>query len=189
MPNCDFYALPDDCREVLDFIFRQPGWLLHECFSAHDSTVRIFDSVDSIMSAFHLGDERLYFDLHAPEMKGRVIHQRVTFNPGAVPGATFRYDTRGWGLIQVYFGFLKQDGSLTNSHTNHMSESGARKGADVWAEIGDPSDWDWRAVARTSGRLNRFIRKLAAGKQWSRPVLPAAFKAQNEGRIKCVLFG
>jgi hypothetical protein len=189
MPNCDFYALPDDCREVLDFIFRQPGWLLHEHASAHDSTVRIFDSVESIMSAFQFGDAPLYFQLHAPEMKGRVVHQRVTFQPAAVPGASFRYDTHGWGLIQLYFGSVRPDRSLTNSHTNHNSESRARKWAGTYTEVGDPSDWDWPAVERTSGRLIRYIRKIAPDKQWSRPVLPAAFKAQNEGRVKCVLFG
>ena len=28
-------------------------------------------------------------------------------------------DTEGWGLIQLYFGVLRKDGTLTHSHTNH----------------------------------------------------------------------
>lgn len=189
MPNCDFYALTEDCREVLDFIFEQPGWVLHELASQNDSPVREFRSVDSIMAAFRFCDTRLYFLLYAPEMKGKVVHHKVIFQPGAVPGASFRHDTRGWGLVQVYFGFLKPDASLTNCHTNHNSESRALKWAANQTELTDVSGWDWQAVERTSSRLVRFIRKVAPSKQWSRPVLPAAFKAQDEGRVKCVLFG
>jgi hypothetical protein len=189
MPNCDFYAFGDDYRAVLNFIFEQPGWLLHELASQHDSYVRIFDSTDSVMKAHPVGEKALYFLLHAPEMKGRVVHERVVFRPGAVPGATSRYDTRGWGLIAVYCGFLKPDGSLTHSHTNHQSEAWALKWAMNQSERADVAAWDWRAVERTSGRLVRFIRKLAPRKQGSRPILQAAFSAQSEGRVKCSLFG
>jgi len=57
------------------------------------------------------------------------------------------------------------------------------------SELKDVEAWNWDAVERTSSRLGRFIRKIAPAKQWSRPLLPAAFTAQNEGRVKCVLFG
>jgi hypothetical protein len=30
VPNCDFYALGDDLCQVLEFVFAQPGWELHE---------------------------------------------------------------------------------------------------------------------------------------------------------------
>jgi 2-oxo-4-hydroxy-4-carboxy--5-ureidoimidazoline (OHCU) decarboxylase len=39
-------------------------------------------------------------------------------------------------------------------------------------------------VTRTSGRLNRFLRRMAPGKLHSQPVLRAAWKAQSRGEVK-----
>jgi hypothetical protein len=187
MPNCDFYALEGDLVEVLDFVFAQPGWSLVELASQHDRALRTFHATREVVDAFPTFSTlsaSLHFNLYAEAMKGRVISRRIDFAPGAVPGATFRYDSEGWGLIQLYFGRL-QDGRLSSSHTNHNSEVRARKWEPTFADRPDPVDaWNWSEVARASGRLNRFLRGAAAGKMHSRPVLRAAWEAQSRGAVQ-----
>lgn len=186
MPNCDFYAHGEDFPQVLEFVFAQPGWVLHELGSELDRPVRVFRSADALLAASAFGSQSQHFQLHTPELGGVVTHQRVDFRPGAVPGHTHRFTTEGWGLIQLYFGQVTADSGLTNSHTNHSSELRASKWAHRAAGKGadHPTLWDWAAVRRTSGRLNRFLRKLAVAKHGSRPVLPAAHAAVERGAIR-----
>jgi hypothetical protein len=191
MPNCDFYALATDLVGVLDFIFAQPGWMLVELASQHDRPLREFHATQEVLAAypsFDRLDPALYFHLYSPAMGGRVVHKRIDFNFGAVPDATFRYDAQGWGLIQLYFGRLR-DGRLSPCHTNHNSERRAQNGESPSAvdEIGPVAAWSWAEVARVSGRLNRFIRKIAAGRIHSRPVLPAAHEAHARGALQLAL--
>jgi hypothetical protein len=184
MPNCDFYALAQDSARVLEFIFAQPGWVLYELASRPDQTTRVFRSTGAVLEAFRVGEIETHFQLYAPEMRGRVLHTRIDFRPGAVPGASHRFATEGWGLIQVYFGALKKEGTLTPSHTNHNRHTRANAWAPHTPALGDPDDWDWPAVVRTSGRLVRFIKRISAGKEGSRPVLPSAHAAIAEGRVR-----
>ena len=97
-------------------------------------------------------------------------------------GATFRYDSRGWGLIQLYFGQLR-NGRLSPCHTNHNSESRAKTWESTYRNLGSATKWDWKEVTRISGRLNRFIRGAAAAKEKSRPILRAAHEAQACGSL------
>lgn len=183
MPNCDFYALAADCAAVLGFVFEQPGWTLVELASVPDQKLRTFRSTAEVRAAYPVGKRETHFQLHAPEMKGRVIARRINVNPGAVPGATHRYDAEGWGLIQLYFGAVR-DGRLSRSHTNHNS----LRRAQVWEPtVGGArdrvADWDFAAVTRISSRLNRFIRRLAVAKHGSVAILPAAHLAVEERRV------
>lgn len=187
MPNCDFYALASDLAEVLDFVFAQPGWSLVELASRHDQPLRTFHATSEVLHGFpSFMDLSIpeHFHLYSEAMGGQVMSRRITFTPGAVPGATFRYDSHGWGLIQLYFGKLR-DGRLSNCHTNHFSERGARKWEPTYADGPERVDaWNWREVSRTSGALNRFIRRTATGKLHSRPVLRAAWEAQAKGAVE-----
>jgi hypothetical protein len=183
MPNCDFYALKEDCYEVLEFIFAQPGWALYELYSEWDKPVRAFDSVASVRDAFPVVQEATHFRLYAPTMRGGVQYRRIDLNPGAVPGASFRYSTEGWGLIQVYFGDLR-DRQLSNSHTNHNTEIRARNWSATSSELGDVEEWDWPGVAKVSGRLVRYIHKLGVSKYGSRPVLPGAHRSLSVDEIR-----
>jgi hypothetical protein len=188
MPNCDFYAMPEDCGDVLRFVFEQPGWVLFELASEPDRPVRRFHSVDALSRSLTLCERALHFQLYAPVMLGKVHERRIDLNPGAVPGATHRFATEGWGLIQLYFG-AKTDRGLTASHTNHNSETRANAWSSTTGIHDDPAAWDWAAVARMSGRLCRYIRKRAVAKSWSRPVLPGANAAVLEGRTTLLLNG
>jgi hypothetical protein len=185
--NCDFYALNSDVGCVLDFVFSQPGWQLYELASQPDSALRQFATTEEVLDASDLPHRDVYLHLYAPEMGGGVYKKRLRFAPNAVPGATFRYDSHGWGLIQLYFGGL-QDGQLKASHTNHNSEARARR----WEPNGENkrdrvADWNWRVVTQISSRLNRFLRTKATSKLGSRPILPAAFEASQQGTVQLTM--
>ena len=187
MPNCDYYALDDDYDLVMGFVFSQAGWILWELNSQPDSLPRSFDSIASVREAFRLGDAPAYFQLHAPEMRGEVLHRRIELRRRSVSGATFRYATDGWGLVQFYLGAIKPTGALTPCHTNHFTEKGAYARVFPGSMLGDPTQWDWAAVAHVSGKLIRFIHKNSVGKRGSCPILPSAYAAHVEERLTLVL--
>lgn len=193
MPNCDFYASRSDRVDVLDFVFAQPGWRLVELASRHDQPLRTFTTTREVVDGFPTFDsmaESLHFHLYAESMGGRIGVRRVDFKPGAVRGASFRFGSQGWGLIQLYFGQLR-DGRLRNCHTNHSTEKRAQAFAPVYGAdpgfgpaLAGVDSWDWKEVTRISSRLNRFIRRRAAGKLHSRAVMPAAWTAHMNGDIE-----
>ena len=182
MPNCDFYAAPTDVEAVLSFVFENPSWTLWELASRHDAPLRSFRDLATLNAAFELGAQDLYLQLHAPEMGGQVHSKRINFTPGAVKGASHRFDSSGRGLIQLYL-VVPRDDTLSNCHTNHNSEKGARKW-EIPDDVDRVDDWDWQGVGRVSSRLNRFIRSIAVAKHGPRPVLPAAQALVESGQLK-----
>lgn len=181
MPNCDFYALDDDFALVLDFVFSQDEWELHELSSEANHVVRVFRSTREVLGGCALGRGLSCFQIYSPEMAGQPLHRRIDFKPGAVPGATHRFSTEGWGLVQLYFGFMRTGDGLTPSHTNHNSVVRAKSWSPLRSELGSPDEWDWAGVARVSGRLVRFLQKQRAARHGSRPVLPGADRAVRAG--------
>jgi hypothetical protein len=187
MPNCDFYALATDLVGVLEFIFAQPGWSLFELASQPDQPLREFHATREVIEAcpaFDLLQTSLHFQLYCSTMGGRVSKRRIDFRPGAVPGATFRYDSEGWGLIQLYFGALR-DGRLSPCHTNHNTQRRAEKWEPTYLDqLGPAAAWNWPEVTRVSGRLIRFIKRASTAKLNSRSVLHAAHEAQVRGAVQ-----
>ena len=183
MPNCDFYAVPDDWLQVVRFIFSNDGWILYEMSSLLDSEVRVFRSVDEVETLLGSDDESYYFQLYSPDMGGSVHFRRITLNPDAVPGKTFRYATEGWGLIQFYVSRIRE-GKLRPSHTNHFSVRAADKWAPINDDLGSPHDWNWEHITSISNRLNRYIRSLSVAKRGSRPILAGAQAALVSGEIE-----
>lgn len=186
MPNCDFYALGADLRAVIGFIFAQPAWRLVELASAPDHDLKEFSSEADFLASYpalEAQNDALHFQLYCDSMGGGIRKQRITFRPGTVPGASFRYDSCGWGLIQVYFGILR-NGRLSPCHTNHNSERRAKN----WEQhhhdtLGPVSAWNWAEVARMSRRLNRFVQGTSKAKEGSRPVMPSALQARASGTV------
>lgn len=187
MPNCDFYALATDLVRVVDFIFDQRDWSLFELASQPDKALREFHTTNELVEAYPTFDRLstpLHFQLYCPTMGGRVLKRRIDFKPGAVPGATFRYDCQGWGLIHLFFGELR-DARLSPCHTNHNSQRRAEKWEPTYVDQLDPvAEWNWREVTRISGRMIRFIKSTAKAKSGSRPVLPAAHHAHESGAVE-----
>ena len=181
MPNCDFYAVGDDFGAVLDFIFDQPGWILVESSSHPDMPLRRFSSNAAVLGAVDPNSHETLLQLYSPAMGGGIVEQAVRFRPGAVLGKSGRMTAQGWGLIQLHLR-SPREGQIRPSNTGHNSE----RRAHAWeatnlARLGSVSQWDWREVERISGRLNRYIRRIAVAKSASRAILPAAAEAVAGG--------
>lgn len=169
MPNCDFYAAGSDFRLILDFIFAQPGWLLGEWYSAPDQPLRRFRSASEVLDAYDLSSSSAGLFLYTPDLGGPITEHRIEFVPGSMGDANGRWQTIGWGLINVRLEG-ERDGHIAVSYTNHNSEARARG----WEPGGDIPSWNWREVARVSRRLNHHIRRLAVSRSGGRVILPEA---------------
>ena len=96
---------------------------------------------------------------------------------------TFRYPTGGWGLIQLYFGGLKNN-ELNQSHIGHFNEVGALKNEGSTTFNGKVSSWDWTEIQATSRKLKYQIHnKFATRKIRSLEVLSGADKLEKVGAV------
>ena len=186
MPNCDFYATVEDHEGLLSWLFSEATCRVFELSSDFELPLRQFQSPEEVLQQFErrypTGEKwrevhlQLYVIGAGPQFKPR----RVALDPKACEGATFRYEAEGWGLVQLYLASATTDG-LENSHTNHNSEKRAEAWAPTYRKHGDPSAWDFKRITSFSSRLNRQIRKRAAGKIGGRVVLPGAMKVWESG--------
>ncbi|WP_433688821.1 hypothetical protein ACQP0I_12305 [Micromonospora carbonacea] len=102
------------------------------------------------------------------------LFRRIDLLAEAPGDPTFRHCCEGWGLVQLHYGGPFGAQELRWSHTNHNSEKRAAAWAATVPRLGDPAAWDWPAVSRASGRLNRVIRRMAVSRIGAHPVLPHA---------------
>jgi hypothetical protein len=185
MPNCDFYALREDLRRVLDFVFEHSACRVFEHYSPCDSPLAEFRSTAEVEARYPLGvcagrAPSVLLQL-LPESAGELVVERASLNPEKCNGATFRYIASGWGLIQLQLGGASPWGIVV-SHTNHNSEKRALAWEPTYADIlGPASSWRWASVESSSRRINAHIRKVASRKIGSRPVLPSAASAIESG--------
>jgi len=170
VPNLDFYATSDNQSSVLSAMFDLGVFRVFEAYSEPDNELREFGAPEEIPDAPFGPHLMLYAVGSGPEPTARCID----LNPGVLGDATFRYECQGWGLIQLHFGCFFREPELRWSHTNHNTEKRAANWAEVGPEMDDPAQWNWTAVTRSSGALNRAIRKMAVDKIGSHPVLPRA---------------
>lgn len=187
MPNCDFYAVGDDHRQVLEFLLERGDCDIFELASEFDSPLMQFRCLADFEQRFGIRDwndaersESILLQLLPHDCGGSVHIRRIALRPESCGGATFRYDAEGWGLVQLYLE-SPRSGRLRNSHTNHNSEARAEAWAPIYPNLDSPSKWDWKRVESFSRRLNRFIRGLAVDKDGSRPILSKAAIRREAG--------
>ncbi|MBK8344680.1 MAG: hypothetical protein IPL12_16140 [Bacteroidetes bacterium] len=103
---------------------------------------------------------------------GNLFLGKSNLDPKRCNGHTYRYSTDGWGLIQLYFGGIR-NGELHQSHIGHFNEKGALKWEGTNKTNGLVNLWDWTEIQVTSRKLKYYIHnKLAARKIDSIGVLP-----------------
>lgn len=179
----DFYADKSDKLKILDFILRDTDLHIYDLGSAYGQKICEYKTVDEISSRFDLEIEQFgtTFQLWSPKLKGKPIFRRVELDPKRCNGQTFRYATEGWGLIQLYFGGMK-NGELKRSHLGHLNEKEALKLADINSVYGPLDSWDWKEVQIVSRKLKYLIHnKLAYRKIGSFGILPGADKLEKQG--------
>ena len=179
MPNCDFFATPDDHKGILEWLFAEGTCHVHELASAFGERLTRFESVDEVMARFHR-TRAVYLQLEVLGAGPKFRARRIKLDPKRCGGATFRYEAEGWGLVQLYLENARR-GRLDLSHTNHNSATRAGVWSPTVPELGSPAAWDFKRINAFSARLNREIRKRAVAKVWTRVVLPGALEQWKRG--------
>lgn len=179
MPSCYFYAVGSDHEAVLRALLDLGGCDVYEDSSRPEQELRSFSSLREIEEAYGITDWRaprigpIQLQLRAHGSFDGPVETRIELAPGSSNGATFRFDARGWGLIQVSLE-SPTPRALPKSSTKHNSPQRAQNWAEVCSELGDPERWNWPVITSFSGRLNRRIRKLAVAKHGTWSMLPSA---------------
>lgn len=180
----DFFADKADKLEILDFIFKKTDLHVYDLSSAYGQEIYQYKAVDEVSSKFDLdnGDKfAVTFQLWTPRHKGKPLFRKINLDPKHCNGHAFRYSTDGWGLIQLYFGGLKNN-ELNQSHIGHFNESGALKNESSTAFNGKVNAWDWAEIQATSRKLKYLIHnKLATRKIGCLGVLPGADRLEKHG--------
>jgi hypothetical protein len=186
VPNCDFYATPEDHQPLLEWMFAEGTCEVYESYSAHEQPLLRFGSANEVLRQFerrHANGkpwDAVHLQLYVPGTGPPFVARRIAVNPTACDGATFRYCAEGWGLVQLYLA-APRDGRLNDSHTNHNSRVRAEAWAGTAQDEQGPEAWDFRRITSFSSRLNRQIRKSAVAKIGSRVVLPGALRQWEAG--------
>ena len=174
MANLDFYALGDDLRSLLRFVFAETDIVIYELASEFDRDARQFTSLTELETVFDLGGHKAgHLQLWSRSVMARPVIRRIDLK---VPGHSFRYAVEGAGLIQLYLDG-QRDGIIYHTHYGHWNEPGARQ-----RSMHSADHCDWKALAKLSGLIQRHIRRrLAVAKLFARPVLHQAFTAVERG--------
>ncbi len=174
MANLDFYAVRDDLRDLIEFVFSEDV-IIYESYSEFDCEARLFRSLSDIEAVFQLGAyQAAHLQLWSPAVMTQPVISRITLK--GVPGHKFRHSVEGAGLMQLYLDGIR-DGVVYHTHFGHWNEAGARQ-----RSVHPADDCNWPALRKLSGRIERYIRgRLSAAKLYSRPVLHHCFAAVQQG--------
>ena len=185
MPNCDFYATPEDHEQLLSWLFTDAACHVYELASDFEKPLKRFESAVDVMRQF----ERRYpngelrqvrLNLYVLGAGPALEPQRITLDPNACGGATFRYETTGWGLVQLYLSAPRAN-RLENSHTNHNSRTRAERWEPIRGVESGSAAWDFPRITAFSSRLNRQIKKRAVATIGGRAVLADALDLWKSG--------
>jgi hypothetical protein len=179
-----FYADQTDKANILDFIFNETDLQVFDLSSPYGQNISQYKSSKEVIAKFDLINEDKFavtFQLWTPRHKGEPVFRKVDLDPKRCSGHTFRYSTEGWGLIQLYFGGVKNN-ILLLSHIGHFSEKDAAKWEGTNNFNGHIKAWDWKEVQATSKQLKQYIHsKLTVEKFGSTDVLPGATNLYGQG--------
>lgn len=186
MPNCDFYAVGKDHKLILDFVFSLDDCEVYELSSPVDQTVAQFRSTDDIQNRYKIQswdtrfEQSIHLQVYPRDACGQIVFEKVVFSANYKGPGSFRYNSSGWGLIQLYLESPRNK-RLRPSHTNHNSEKRALAWEQTYPEFGPAAKWHWPAIKRWSRSLNRFIQKNGVAKHYSRVLLPEAKRLSEAG--------
>jgi hypothetical protein len=179
----NFFADKTDKLQILEYIFQDTDLQIYDLSSPFGQEICNYRNVEEISSKFDLvnGDKfAVTFQLWTPRHKGKPVFRKIELNPNHSNGHTFRYSTDGLGLIQLYFGGLKNN-ELNHSHIGHFTEKAALRWEDRNSFNGKVSSWDWTEIQLTSKKLKHQIHnKMAVTKLGTIDILSGADKLEKE---------
>ncbi|RAK18957.1 hypothetical protein B0I03_1221 [Flavobacterium aquaticum] len=185
--NYDFFANKEDKIEIIEFILKNTDLRIFDSYSEPESEIKEYKTIEDFNSKLNIETEiDLHFQLWNKNFGRDIEFERIELNPKYCNGKKYRFATRGFGLIQLYFGKLEKN-VLSKSHIGHFNEKGAKK----WENIGNRNeqteDWNWIEIAKNSRKLQYEIsKKLAVKKVNSYEILKGAESLQKK---KVTLWG
>lgn len=124
----------DSIGNILDAIY-YGNPTVFEAYSAFEKDLRYFPTRESlrdlISEELATGDRHksIYCFVHYSEAGGFIRKERITLDPKKCDGATFRYTSEGWGLIQFQLDVTDQTAVKCRFAVN------SEKRANNWAGV------------------------------------------------------
>lgn len=180
MARLDFFGTRADLKALIEFVLRETDARIFESYSELDQEIREFKSFEGLDHIFQIGTDpygngsAVLLQLWSPSVMEHLEIIYISLNPKACDGHTFRYRIGGGGLMQLYLGGVNGR-IVTKSHFGHYTE----REAAAW-DLAEGVNW--RALAKTSNRIQYHIRRrLAVAKVPGRPVLAEAYTFVQNG--------
>lgn len=177
MASLDFFAVREDHKEILDYVFDQTDARCFELYSEFDQDLREFRSFDELAAAYDVGiDTRgsVLLALWSPSVMDKLEIKKIEMTPKRADGHKFRSSIEGFGVVALYLGGVR-DKAIVKSEYGHNSPERARK----W---GYKSGVDWEALKKLSNKIQYQIRRrMAVANLPGRPIMPAAFDLVKAG--------
>lgn len=180
-----FFADKTDKLKILEFIFLEMSLKVYDLGSPYGKEISEYKNAKEIEAKFDLENEDKYaqtFQLWSPRHGGSPIFRRIDLNPKYCNGHTFRYSTDEWGLIQLYFGGVKNH-ELSYSYIGHFREKEALKQETLNSTNGRVNDWDGGEIIKTSKQLKQELRRLAQKQIGIFEVLEGALLLEESGIV------
>ncbi len=145
--------------EIISSIFVEPA-IVYESDSEFDSSLKKYESKESLLKVIDQSIQTnlpfINFAIYYPNAKGYVFDEKVKLNPEVCNGATFRYSTCGWGLIQLQIDLLNKPMVEVRVAVN------TQKRAEEWSanypKFKSPSLWDWKLVEKQARRIIKSLK-------------------------------
>jgi hypothetical protein len=185
--NYDFFANKEDKIEVIEFILKNTDLRIFDSYSEPESEIMEYKTIEDFNSKLNIENEiDLHFQLWNKSFGRDIEFERIELNPKYCNGKKYRFASRGFGLIQLYFGKLEKN-VLSKSHIGHFNEKGAKKLENIRNRNEKTKDWNWIEISKNSRKLQYEIsQKLAVKKVNSYGILKGAESLQNK---KVTLWG
>ena len=160
--QAEFIVSLSELAELFEWFEVNGGPDFYLYYSDYGEEMRTFASYDEWL-AFARADSGHYWlnsdlALHFPQAKGYVDINRVSLDPRRCRGHSFRYQTRGWGIIHLGCSAVRGTREI-----HCRLPCNTRKGAESWfnvcPEMKDPDLWDWKVVESIARRLRRFVHR------------------------------
>jgi hypothetical protein len=184
--NYNFFASESDKIELFNYLFASTDLQIFDSYSLYGQKIRQYKSLGDLTTSFDLangGQFAISLQLWAPSFLGNIWFERIALKPQYCDGYTFRYCTRGWGLLSLHLGG-EQHNTLRYSNISHLSEKAAIANEEPQSNYDKAADWDWLEINRISRHLKYFIHnKMAVSKMGSLDILPGAAAREKQGVI------
>ena len=146
---------------IADAIFKEQPAAVTEAYSAFDRELIEFHSAQDVCAYARSkrgSDGYVHLAVQYSDMAGALTKSLIELYPSKCGGHTYRYQSKGWGLIWVYLKLSPNGGQ--ESFISANSEKRAHAWALTYPAMEPPTAWHWPAVARHLRRLRRAL-KLA----------------------------